>query len=75
MQGWLANCAYHVQLVLANPGGEVMKKLHKSKILDTIGQEWIYLTVGEAVGACNFMLQTCKPKTKAVECEAADDQV
>lgn len=54
-----------------------MKKLHKSKIIDTIEQEWIYLTVGEAVAACNFMIQTCKPKTKAVECEpeAADDQV
>lgn len=52
-----------------------MKKLHKSKIIDTIGQEWIYLTVGEAVSDCNIMLQACKPKTKAVECEAADDQV
>ncbi|KAG6432277.1 hypothetical protein SASPL_103852 [Salvia splendens] len=64
-----------IKLVLANPGGEVMKKLHKSKIIDTIGQEWIYLTVGEAVSDCNIMLQACKPKTKAVECEAADDQV
>ncbi|KAK6130173.1 hypothetical protein DH2020_036089 [Rehmannia glutinosa] len=63
------------QLVLANPGGEVMKKLDKSKFIDTVGQEWIYLTVGEAVDACNFMLQTCKPKTKAVESEAADDKV
>ncbi|XP_042065345.1 sulfate transporter 3.1-like [Salvia splendens] len=64
-----------IKLVLANPGGEVIKKLHKSKIIDTIGQEWIYLTVGEAVSDCNIMLQACKPKTKAVECEAADDQV
>ncbi|XP_057771618.1 sulfate transporter 3.1-like [Salvia miltiorrhiza] len=64
-----------IKLVLANPGGEVVKKLHKSKIIHTIGQEWIYLTIGEAVSACNFMLQACKPKSKAVECEAADDQV
>ncbi|KAK6117198.1 hypothetical protein DH2020_049077 [Rehmannia glutinosa] len=64
-----------IKLVLANPGGEVMKKLDKSKFIDTVGQEWIYLTVGEAVDACNFMLQTCKPKTKAVESEAADDKV
>lgn len=55
------NCFYNEQLVLANPGSEVMKKLDKSKVLETIGQEWIFLTVGEAVAACNFMLHTCKP--------------
>ncbi|KAK9146606.1 hypothetical protein Sjap_006509 [Stephania japonica] len=53
------------QLVLANPGSEVMKKLDKSKMMEEIGQEWIYLTVAEAVGACNFMLHTCKPNTNA----------
>ncbi|XP_059660463.1 sulfate transporter 3.1-like [Cornus florida] len=51
-----------LKLVLANPCGEVMKKLNKSKFIEAIGQEWIYLTVGEAVGACNFMLHTGKPK-------------
>lgn len=71
MQGLTANCTY-VQLVLANPGGEVMKKLDKSKCVDIIGYEWIYLTVGEAVNACNYMLQSCKPKTKADESEAAE---
>ncbi|XP_022899511.1 sulfate transporter 3.1-like [Olea europaea var. sylvestris] len=50
-----------IKLALANPGGEVMKKLNKSKFIETIGQEWIFLTVGEAVGACNYMLHTCKP--------------
>ncbi|EYU41447.1 hypothetical protein ABFS82_07G035800 [Erythranthe guttata] len=65
-----------IKLLLANPGGEVMKKLNKSKFVDKIGHEWIYLTVGEAVNACNFMLQSCKPNTKAVvESEAADNQV
>lgn len=64
-----------IKLILANPGGEVMKKLDKSKFIHTIGQEWIYLTVEEAVSACNFMLQACKPKAKTVECEAADEQV
>ncbi|XP_043692626.1 sulfate transporter 3.1-like [Telopea speciosissima] len=49
-----------LKIVLANPGSEVMKKLDKSKFLENLGQEWIYLTVGEAVGACNFMLHTCK---------------
>ncbi|KAE8692068.1 Sulfate transporter 3.1 [Hibiscus syriacus] len=50
-----------LKLVLANPGAEVMKKLNKSKFIETIGQEWIYLTVGEAVEACHYKLHTCKP--------------
>ncbi|WOK95633.1 hypothetical protein Cni_G04340 [Canna indica] len=50
-----------IKLVLANPGSEVMKKLNSSKILETIGHEWIFLTVADAVAACNFMLHSCKP--------------
>ncbi|XP_073109429.1 sulfate transporter 3.1-like [Elaeis guineensis] len=47
-----------LQLVLANPGSEIIKKLEKSKVLETIGQEWIFLTVGEVIAACNFILHT-----------------
>lgn len=47
----------------------MMRKLDKSKFVDRIGKEWIYLTVGEAVNATNFMLH--KYKNKAVEAEAA----
>ncbi|CAN6558439.1 unnamed protein product [Malus baccata var. baccata] len=50
-----------LQLVLANPGGEVMKKMNKSELIEKIGQQWIYLTVAEAVAACKFMLHTTKP--------------
>ena len=51
----------HDQLVLANPGSEVMKKLDKSKALETIRQQWIFLTVAEAVAACNsFSQHPCK---------------
>ncbi|XP_021802859.1 sulfate transporter 3.2-like [Prunus avium] len=50
-----------LQLVLANPGSEVMKKMNKSELIEKIGQEWIYLTVAEAVAACNFMLHSTKP--------------
>ncbi|KAA8527638.1 hypothetical protein F0562_034967 [Nyssa sinensis] len=64
-----------LKLVLTNPRSEVMKKLDKSKLVDAIGQEWIYLTVGEAVAACNFMLHTCKSNTKAVESELQDNNV
>ncbi|KAJ4727424.1 sulfate transporter 3 1 [Melia azedarach] len=59
-----------LKLVLANPGAEVMKKLDKAKFIENIGQEWIYLTVGEAVEACNFMLHTCKPNAEKEKSEA-----
>ncbi|KAI3521624.1 hypothetical protein L1887_11095 [Cichorium endivia] len=38
-----------LQLVLANPGGSVMEKLHNSEILESFGLEGVYLTVDEAV--------------------------
>ncbi|KAF7150332.1 hypothetical protein RHSIM_Rhsim02G0028300 [Rhododendron simsii] len=69
-----------LKLVLANPKSEVMKKLDKSKFIEAIGEEWIYLTVAEAVGACNFMLHSCKSNsthscksnsTKTIESEEA----
>lgn len=52
-----------LQFVLVNPGAEVMKKMSKSKLIETIGQDWIFLTVGEAVGACKYMLHSYKPKS------------
>ncbi|CAI0448811.1 unnamed protein product [Linum tenue] len=50
-----------LKLALANPGAEVTKKLNKAKFIDNLGPEWIFLTVGEAVGACNYMLHSYKP--------------
>lgn len=38
-----------LQFVLVNPVGNVMEKLHMSKILDTFGFKGVYLTVGEAL--------------------------
>ncbi|MBA0731348.1 hypothetical protein Golax_025716 [Gossypium laxum] len=64
-----------LQLVLANPQSEVMKKLDKSKLIDKIGQGWIFLTVGEAVSACNFMLHTCKSVHVAVDQNAEENKV
>ncbi|ONI11229.1 hypothetical protein PRUPE_4G093900 [Prunus persica] len=49
------------ELVLANSGSEVMKKMNKSELIEKICQEWIYLTVAEAVAACNFLLHSTKP--------------
>ncbi|XP_072980589.1 sulfate transporter 3.1-like [Typha angustifolia] len=64
-----------LQLVLANPGSEIMKKLDKSKVLEAIGEEWIFLTVGEAVAACNFVLHSCKPPVIADNGVAHDNMV
>ncbi|MBA0628927.1 hypothetical protein Godav_023557 [Gossypium davidsonii] len=64
-----------LQLVLTNPQSEVMKKLDKSKLIDKIGQGWIFLTVGEAVSACNFMLHTCKSIHVAVDQNAEENKV
>ncbi|KAK0578086.1 hypothetical protein LWI29_004915 [Acer saccharum] len=63
-----------LKLVLANPGSEVMKKLDMSKFIENIGQEWIYLTVQEAVARCNFMLHTCKSNPE-VEHNSKDNNV
>ncbi|XP_016465196.1 putative sulfate transporter 3.4 [Nicotiana tabacum] len=38
-----------LKLVMANPGGNVMEKLHQSNTLDAFGLNGIYLTVSEAV--------------------------
>lgn len=38
-----------LQLVLANPAGNVMEKLHFSKALESFGSQGLYLTVGEAI--------------------------
>lgn len=46
-----------LQLALANPGRAVIDKLFSSKFVDTIGQEWIFLTVGEAVQTCSRRLK------------------
>lgn len=54
--------------MLANPGGEVMKLLAKSELNENMGQEWIYLTVGEAVEAC-------KQGPVTVETAASDNNV
>ncbi|KAJ8422657.1 hypothetical protein Cgig2_014426 [Carnegiea gigantea] len=38
-----------LQLVLANPAGNVMEKLHQSNALEPFGSHGLYLTVGEAI--------------------------
>ncbi|XP_050373106.1 sulfate transporter 3.1-like [Argentina anserina] len=43
-----------MKLVLANPRSEVIKKLDLSKFIDKIGQDWIFVTVADAVKACKL---------------------
>ncbi|CAN1317409.1 Probable sulfate transporter 3.4 [Linum perenne] len=38
-----------LQLVLANPGGSVMEKLHQSQVVEMFGLNGMYLTVADAV--------------------------
>ncbi|KAK6120065.1 hypothetical protein DH2020_046195 [Rehmannia glutinosa] len=64
-----------LKLALVNPGAEVMKKLNKSKFLETLGHEWIFLTVGEAVGACNYILHSCKPNKTSNESQKYSNNV
>ncbi|KMT03692.1 hypothetical protein BVRB_8g190290 [Beta vulgaris subsp. vulgaris] len=42
-----------IRLLLANPGPVVMTKLYDAKFVDVVGQDNIFLTVGDAVRACN----------------------
>ncbi|KAK2647088.1 hypothetical protein Ddye_022283 [Dipteronia dyeriana] len=63
-----------LKLVLANPRSEVLKKLDMSKFIENIGQEWIYLTVQEAVARCNFTLHKSKPNPE-VEHNSKDNNV
>ncbi|CAI9774328.1 unnamed protein product [Fraxinus pennsylvanica] len=64
-----------LKLGLVNPVAEVMKKMNNSKFIEKIGQEWIFLTVEDAVEACNFMLHTYKPKSATDESEMHSNNV
>ncbi|KAG2538008.1 sulfate transporter 3.2-like [Panicum virgatum] len=46
-----------LQMALANPGSEIMRKLDKSEVLQLVGDEWIFLTVAEA---CDYAQSNCK---------------
>uniref|UniRef100_M4EXD2 STAS domain-containing protein n=1 Tax=Brassica campestris TaxID=3711 RepID=M4EXD2_BRACM len=50
-----------LKLVLVNPKGEVVKKLTRSKFIgDNLDKEWMFMTVGEAVEACSYVLHTLR---------------
>ena len=45
-----------MQLAMANPGTEVAQKLNESGLMGKLGQEWFFVTVGEAVDVCSSRL-------------------
>ncbi|WOK94160.1 sulfate transporter 1.3-like [Canna indica] len=45
---------HEVQLLLANPGPVVIQKLHMAKFTELIGDDKIFLSVGEAVMTCTL---------------------
>ncbi|KAK9149458.1 hypothetical protein Scep_008215 [Stephania cephalantha] len=47
-----------LQLVLVNPVGDVMRKLHGSKVLESFGPNSLYLTVAEAVADISSAFKT-----------------
>lgn len=46
-----------IQLAFANPGTGVIQKLNDAGFVDALGQEWFFLTVGEAVQVCSRLLK------------------
>jgi hypothetical protein len=47
----------YLQLAFANPGTIVAQKLKGAGLVDKIGLEWFFLTVGEAVESCTVRLR------------------
>lgn len=41
-----------MQVAVVNPSWQVIHKMKLSGLVDMIGGEWMFLTVGEAVEAC-----------------------
>ncbi|KAK8930960.1 putative sulfate transporter 3.5 [Platanthera zijinensis] len=44
-------------LALSNPSLKVVEKLSSAKLIDAVGKEWFFLSVGDAVEGCHFVLQ------------------
>lgn len=52
-----------LQIALTNPRLEVTEKLVLSGCIeDTVGEEWVFLTVKDAITACRYALQRSRDK-------------
>jgi len=72
---YLTYAACDMQLVLANPASEVIKKMYLSESIEDFGEEWIFPTVAEAVTACTFMLHTSKTSSNPGEASGEESSV
>jgi len=45
-----------LEVAFANPGPELMEKLHKSKLNELINPKWLFVTVNEAVTVCSSLV-------------------
>jgi low affinity sulfate transporter 2 len=50
-------------MAIAGPGWQAIQKMKLAGVVDQVGGDWIFLTVGEAVEACVTM-----QKGTALEC-------
>ncbi|WVZ55824.1 hypothetical protein U9M48_006433 [Paspalum notatum var. saurae] len=41
-----------IQMAIASPGWNAVQKMKVSQVVDRVGEDWIFMTVGEAVEAC-----------------------
>ncbi|KAL6867673.1 hypothetical protein ACP4OV_015697 [Aristida adscensionis] len=41
-----------IQMAIASPGWKAIQKMKLARVVDRVGEDWIFLTVGEAVEAC-----------------------
>ncbi|KAI5056547.1 hypothetical protein GOP47_0028365 [Adiantum capillus-veneris] len=46
-----------IQLAFANPGTGVIQKLNDAGFVHSLGHEWFFLTVGEAIQVCSRLLK------------------
>ncbi|KAI4993048.1 hypothetical protein ZWY2020_007366 [Hordeum vulgare] len=53
------------QMAIASPGWQAIHKMKLARLVDGVGEEWIFLTVGEAVAAC---LASNRKMDGALEC-------
>ncbi|KAJ1295520.1 hypothetical protein BS78_01G230600 [Paspalum vaginatum] len=61
-----------LQIALANPGSEIMRKLDISKVLQLIGDPWIFLTVADA---CDHAQTNCNIGTELHIVASPDEMV
>ncbi|XP_068653366.1 probable sulfate transporter 3.5 [Aristolochia californica] len=61
-----------IKMALINPRMELTEKFTASRFLDTIGHEWIFLSISEAVASCRFVIHESKKGKLTDDSETED---